>query len=386
MLTLLRFFAAMLLLFNISVNAYSGVLKSSMITYDARVQMDTLVWWGDIKDDMIFGSFLRNFDLILKFKISKSTNLLNHFAANKFDKILKQSYFNFEFNNGEFKFGQHIIPFGLEQYTNGNDRIFLEDSSFNIVSKNVFWGVSLRYRSNPYNFFVSFITDCLDYIDVEQYYNKKIIISLRSVYNTPLDREHLWQLGFSFRHYKALQTQFLLKEIMVIEDVPSLMKMSSNLNSNYSVLPRYNMSGIEFASRHGCSLFQTEVIYLYAPWKEFDDEFYLAWYAQASFILTGEKRVYDERYSSFLDPKPAKKGGLLEIAMKIGYVDITNRTPLLSGTSDDDGKKVTCLFGLTWIWNSGVKLQLNYTNERILYRTKYPRDISGLGFRVQLAF
>ena len=58
--------------------------------------MDSLIWWGDIKDDLIFGSFLRNFDLILKLKISKSTNLINHFVADSFDKIIKQSYFNFE--------------------------------------------------------------------------------------------------------------------------------------------------------------------------------------------------------------------------------------------------------------------------------------------------
>jgi phosphate-selective porin OprO/OprP len=77
------------------------------------------------------------------------------------------------------------------------------------------------------------------------------------------------------------------------------------------------------------------------------------WYAQASFVLTGESRRYGYTSGTFLGIRPERAWGALEIAMRYSSLDLNEET--VSG-----GRARDLTVGLNWYLLENLRFMLNY--------------------------
>jgi len=100
------------------------------------------------------------------------------------------------------------------------------------------------------------------------------------------------------------------------------------------------------------------------------------WYTQASWVLTGESRVYNSASGAFGNPKPAApfafdgvNWGALEIAARYSDLDLNDRAGVIGspmpagGIRGGDQRIVT--FGLNWYPNSEIRFALQAQNTQI---------------------
>ena len=95
-----------------------------------------------------------------------------------------------------------------------------------------------------------------------------------------------------------------------------------------------------------------------------------AYYAQASWLLTGESRRYDMASAAFQSPRPAKPftaaGGLgaWELALRYSHVDLNYHEGLPGTAAFADtvrgGEQSIWTFGINWYINTNLRLLFNY--------------------------
>jgi phosphate-selective porin OprO/OprP len=97
------------------------------------------------------------------------------------------------------------------------------------------------------------------------------------------------------------------------------------------------------------------------------------WYAQATWVITGESRTYNSATASFVNPKPrvpfslAGKGwGAWEVAGRFSDMNFNDNpgvlgSPIPAG-GDRGGDQRIWTFGLNWYPNSVIKFELQYQN------------------------
>ena len=107
-----------------------------------------------------------------------------------------------------------------------------------------------------------------------------------------------------------------------------------------------------------------------------------SYYLQASYFLTGEKRVYKNSLVGFGRVKPLKNFGdngygALQVALRYSYID---------GMNNDQMSNVTA--GLNWHLNSATRVMLNYVVSNIENTTDYlgKGQFSSFQMRFQIDF
>lgn len=113
-----------------------------------------------------------------------------------------------------------------------------------------------------------------------------------------------------------------------------------------------------------------------------ETEDYDAYYAYASYILTGESRPYNRRHGVFRGVVPSRpfpgKGGIgaWEVAARLSAIDLTGGVPVKSA-----GELRDLTLGLNWYMNPHARAMLNYV------RAKVERpDVTGYTDIVQMRF
>ncbi|MDB5365958.1 MAG: porin [Rhodospirillales bacterium] len=96
-----------------------------------------------------------------------------------------------------------------------------------------------------------------------------------------------------------------------------------------------------------------------APSVDFD-----GYYAQATYVLTGESRAYNIGTGAFGSPKPARPvsletGGIgaWEVGVRYSYVNLNDTN---GGFIVNGGKQTLWTFGVNWYVNNNVRFMLNY--------------------------
>lgn len=123
------------------------------------------------------------------------------------------------------------------------------------------------------------------------------------------------------------------------------------------------------------------------------DPDFSAWYAEASYALTGESHSYDPTTASFRNLRPAHalgEGGLgaFEIAARYSNLDLDFQ-PLKSTATGGvpGGNQNVWTLGLNWYPTSGLKFQADYYNIRAGHVNAPANDISAdaFGLRTQVS-
>jgi phosphate-selective porin OprO and OprP len=134
----------------------------------------------------------------------------------------------------------------------------------------------------------------------------------------------------------------------------------------------------------------TGVVGPISPSVDFD-----GWYAQATYVLTGESRPYNIGAGSFGSPKPARPfsletGGIgaWEVGVRYSTVNLNDTS---SGFIVNGGKQSLWTFGVNWYVNNNVRFMLNYITGDIDKRavlTNAPQGfkLDALALRTQFNF
>jgi len=108
-----------------------------------------------------------------------------------------------------------------------------------------------------------------------------------------------------------------------------------------------------------------------------------AWHVQAAYMLTGESRGYDFPSGTFSNPKPTAECGAWEVAARYSVINLNDK-----GIFGGSGHDVT--LGVNWFVNDIVRVAVNYLNVRLheysLVGVPAVRKLSGLGARLQVKF
>ena len=126
------------------------------------------------------------------------------------------------------------------------------------------------------------------------------------------------------------------------------------------------------------------------------------WYAEASWVLTGEKRSYDTKSAVFRAPKvespfTGQKGtgwGALELAVRYSTIDLNYHEDMSTANGGiRGGEQDIWTIGVNWYANNAIRLSANYLFIDIdrLSGASAPftdvgQDIQAVGFRTQVAF
>jgi phosphate-selective porin OprO/OprP len=119
------------------------------------------------------------------------------------------------------------------------------------------------------------------------------------------------------------------------------------------------------------------------------------YYAQATYVLTGESRAYNIGTGAFGSPKPARPfsletGGIgaWEVGVRYSYVNLndTNGGYIVNG-----GKQALWTFGVNWYVNNNVRFMLNYITgdidkKQVLTNLPQGFKMDALALRTQFNF
>ncbi|MFT5702716.1 MAG: phosphate-selective porin OprO/OprP [Rickettsiales bacterium] len=115
---------------------------------------------------------------------------------------------------------------------------------------------------------------------------------------------------------------------------------------------------------------------------------YKSYYAQISYILTGESRVYDYKtgtYEGVKIKKSVDEGGVgaLELAARFSENDRNKRN---QGENFIGGKTQNITLGVNWYLNQNLRLMANYMTSRIDQKTSSNDKINSFLLRAQVNF
>lgn len=139
----------------------------------------------------------------------------------------------------------------------------------------------------------------------------------------------------------------------------------------------YGTAGVEFGFRWNKALLKGEYIYTRLARYGYDgkeranipDCDFNGWYAAASYIILGEQRRYAPDDAEFGPMNIARKGGNLEIAARVGYLNLNDfHSPKAAVTG---GSAYAYSAALNWYPVSNIALGLSYT---FLNHDKYADD------------
>ena len=116
--------------------------------------------------------------------------------------------------------------------------------------------------------------------------------------------------------------------------------------------------GLEAAGLWGPFIAQAEWNSVHVGRQAADSVSFNGWHVQAGYMLTGESRRYDWKKGTFSSPKPCSPCGAWELAARYSYVNLTDKDVW-------GGSEHNATLGVNWFYNRNVTVKANYIRARI---------------------
>lgn len=249
--------------------------------------------------------------------------------------------------------GRMQEPFGMAESESSKYLVLMERPLASGLAAGYSLGVRANVRGERWSLNVgafSPVTERLDLADRED------DDALDARFNwTPLRRDwafiHLG-VGMSWRRPDDNRLRFSLRpETRLVDD----------LNINHSTLrdvPRYRLTGLEFAWRAESLLLQSEYFRVDIRRGNQPDAVFDGYYAQLSWAVTGERRGYSTRRGVFGGLGPGHGlfdggPGAVELALRYGQADVRD-----AGVRGDTGDVLTT--GINWYPVDNLRGSVNY--------------------------
>jgi phosphate-selective porin OprO/OprP len=262
---------------------------------------------------------------------------------------------------GTLQLGYMREPFSLELRTSFLTQTFMErslaqalspDRNYGFLFTNTHFDRRLRWSAG-----VFYVVDEFGGFDDVLDSNDAVDLAIR-VNGLPIWQEEgkrMLLLGFSYAH------RFSVKDDVSFSTRPESFLVPALLDTGaISDARDYDRWGLEAAWVDGPFSIQAEILGLHVLRRTAEDLFFVGGYVQASYFLTGERRVYGRRSGTFgrVVPRrafnPAKgRWGALELAARISYLD-------LDDADVRGGRQFNTALGVSWYLLAHVRLEANY--------------------------
>lgn len=161
---------------------------------------------------------------------------------------------------------------------------------------------------------------------------------------------------------------------------------------NIADVDKTQLWGIEFAGSLGAAGFNAEFINTQIQRKNSRDNLeFSGWYAQATWAITGEQRLYKGDKGLYDAVKPASDSSAWGVALRFSEIDLTDGplqlrnavfTPEING-----GDQRNATLALNWYINSYLRSSINYVKVLEIEGGSYAdKNLDALQMRLQLAF
>lgn len=275
----------------------------------------------------------------------------------------------------EIKGGNFTVPFSLEDIQSSNKITFAERSLVSALAPGFGLGGAVTVSKNNWSVSGGYFDDALDDADGRGKERGRGFAG-RATFAPMKGKKHFLHLGLAYEHRSFRNTEVVsFSNGMGSNLAPTLIQTNgigapSKLN-NVGVELAYARKSLQLQGQYVATRLSRDL----APKLN-----YGAWYAQASWMLTGEVYGYSENSGTPSGPNLSKKHGGVELAARYSSLD-------LDDAALDRGKASSLSLGATWYINKNVRLMANYVHsERSESLLTADRNVDLGVARFQIAF
>lgn len=305
--------------------------------------------------------------------------------------IIRDAYINFSgIEQTNVAVGQFFIPFGLENWGNKQDLMFLEQSLMGTTFLAPEFGLGVyadthfcdmftvaaaiyqpRQVAHSFGLQTHAFDSSLTSQSVREFAprNDRIGEALRVTFSPYHCADTVYHFGASIKDQKLITSSADGHRVLtnIFQTVPEAQARTTTTLINAGSMPakRFTVGGLEAAALWGPITVQAEYNKakvklhrdLNSPANFGNPEFW-GWHAQAGYVLTGESRTYDFASGTFGSVVPSTESGAWEIAARYSAVNL----------NDDHvygGRENNVTLGLNWFVNENVQIKFNYIRANI---------------------
>jgi phosphate-selective porin OprO/OprP len=274
----------------------------------------------------------------------------------------------------EIRGGNQVVPFSMEDMQSSNNMALVERSLVNTFAPAFGLGGSVRYANDNFTLAGGYFTDALD-DEVGQSRVRGDGFSVRGTVAPIVKRKTYLHFGAAFesRSFDAAEPpRFTV--ISASSLAPRLARTGALTGA--TDLTAYNG---EFAYARGPVQVQAQYVAVQIDRAGLSSLDYSGWYAQTSWMVTGETHRYSRSAGMPSGPR-IDKNGAVELAARYSEADIDDATL-------DRGRASILTLGATWYLNRNIRVMANYARTKTTDSLITPDAEGNLGVvRFQLAF
>ncbi len=298
------------------------------------------------------------------------------FANNK--TTIKDMYLQYNgWKPAKFTLGNHKMPFGLDELTSSKYSTFIERSAasnaFAISRQN---GLSVGTHGS--NWSLTGAAHMTDINGTNSGQDEDFGYGVRVTFAPLAEKTRAIHLGTAFHHQELETAGGGSKQIKLRPEVHTAGKIFKSVIGTFE---DYDTYGLEAAAIFGAFSAQAEYVHRsYNAVSGQADQNLNAWYAYASYFLTGESHTYKAASGVFSRVTPKNivgKGGMgaWEVALRYSDIDLEDSN---AGSTGD-----IFTAGLNWYATPNIRFMANYTSADVDGESD---DFDAFHFRGQVDF
>lgn len=250
----------------------------------------------------------------------------------------------------EIKGGNFTVPFSLEDVQSSNKITFVERSLVSALAPGFGLGGAVKVAKDNWTVSGGYFEDALDDADGRAKERGRGFAG-RATFAPMKGKKHFLHLGLAYEHRSFHDTEVVrFSNGMGSNLAPTLIQ-----TNGISSPSKMNNVGVELAYARKSLQLQGQYVATSLSRDLAPKLNYGAWYAQLSWMLTGETYGYSESSGAPSGPQLSKKHGGVELAARYSELD-------LDDASLDRGKASSLSLGATWYINKNVRLMANYVH------------------------
>lgn len=254
------------------------------------------------------------------------------------------------FEGVEIKGGNFTVPFSLEDIQSSNDTTFVERSLVSTLAPGFGLGGAVKVARNNWTVSVGYFDDALDDADGRTKERGRGFAG-RTTFAPIKGKNQFLHLGVAYEHRSFHDTEVVRFSNGMGSNLAPTLIQTNGINSP----SKMNNVGVELAYARKSLQIQSQYVATSLSRDLAPTLNYGAWYAQASWMLTGETYSYSEASGAPSGPQLSKNHGGVELAARYSELD-------LDDAALDRGKASSLSLGATWYINKNVRLMANYVH------------------------
>ncbi len=274
------------------------------------------------------------------------------------------------------KAGNFIAPFSMEDVGSSNETMFMERSLVQALAPGFGMGLGASYEGRHFGLSGGYFTDALDDEDNNPA-EKGDGVAVRATWSPIERRENTihFGVGFDRREFGATDTRIISsgpEASLAPPIVTSGVLANLDTSTGYNLEAAYSVGPLLLQGQYVSSTYERSVG---------GDVTANGFYAQAGWVLTGERHRYGDAAGVFTGPRPRSDWGALELAARVSSLDLSEAGAGASGQADD------YTFGVNWYLGQNFRLMGNFVHSEVdAVNPLLDRDVDVVQARAQLDF